>query len=53
MQNYGQTPGYQQPGSAAGFAGQQGGPTPAPPPPQPGYGGMRVQVEAAKRFLES
>ncbi|EOA80802.1 uncharacterized protein SETTUDRAFT_124059 [Exserohilum turcica Et28A] len=38
MQNYGQTPGYQQPGSAAGFAGQQGGPTPAPPPPQPGYG---------------
>ncbi|USP79925.1 hypothetical protein yc1106_07199 [Curvularia clavata] len=37
MQNYGQAPGYQQPASAAGFAGQQSGPPPVPPPP-PGYG---------------
>ncbi|EUC35414.1 hypothetical protein COCCADRAFT_90853 [Bipolaris zeicola 26-R-13] len=37
MQNYGQAPGYQQPGSATGFAGQQSAPPPVPPPP-PGYG---------------
>ncbi|EMD61963.1 hypothetical protein COCSADRAFT_162491 [Bipolaris sorokiniana ND90Pr] len=37
MQNYGQASGYQQPGSATGFAGQQSAPPPVPPPP-PGYG---------------
>ncbi|KAH6403716.1 hypothetical protein HBI60_052680 [Parastagonospora nodorum] len=36
MQNYGQQPGYQPPGSAGAFAGQQ---QPAPPPP--GYGGYQ------------
>ncbi|KAH6866730.1 hypothetical protein BKA58DRAFT_210659 [Alternaria rosae] len=37
MQNYGQAPGYQRPGSTTGFTGQQGAPPPVPPPP-PGYG---------------
>lgn len=38
MQNYGQASGYQHPGSAMGYAGQENGPPPVPPPP-PGYGG--------------
>ncbi|CAG5183423.1 uncharacterized protein ALTATR162_LOCUS10573 [Alternaria atra] len=37
MQNYGQTPGYQRPGSTTSFTGQQTAPPPVPPPP-PGYG---------------
>ncbi|KAL1793344.1 hypothetical protein ACET3X_008326 [Alternaria dauci] len=36
MQNYGQAPSYQRPGSTTSFTGQAG-PPPVPPPP-PGYG---------------
>ncbi|KAH8731468.1 hypothetical protein GQ44DRAFT_822385 [Phaeosphaeriaceae sp. PMI808] len=37
MQNYGQAPTYQRPGSTASFAGHQTAPSPPPPPAYGGY----------------
>jgi hypothetical protein len=45
MQNYGQAPGYQRPGSTTSFTGQAG-PPPVPPPP-PGYGASQVYQTSA------
>ncbi|KAG9196351.1 hypothetical protein G6011_01472 [Alternaria panax] len=44
MQNYGQAPGHQRPGSTTSFTGQAG-PPPVPPPP-PGYGAQGYQTSA-------
>ncbi|EFQ87431.1 hypothetical protein PTT_17084 [Pyrenophora teres f. teres 0-1] len=46
MQNYGQVPGYQRPGSTTSFTGQQG-PLPPVPPPPPGYGAHQGYQSAA------
>jgi hypothetical protein len=46
MQNYGQQPEYQRPGSTASFAGQQQA---APPPP--GYGGRRLYLANRRKII--